>query len=450
MNKILTEASNGNLPDSMLVNLKTPTGGKSNAKLNIQASSDFNRMVDAAAKDGVNITVSQGYRSLGSQEEGCGGGFTQWCAWKKYKSGTGNLAAKPGTSNHGWGSAIDVQNCRRGSKVHKWLSNNAQNFGFYPLASESWHWDHKSSASSLKGGTEISPTPETEPTNTTSTSDNGDVKTKTSTDLRNLFSNGSSPTSDTVSSNSDLGPLAMLIPVLQGMGFGSTSQIVKSLENGVIPKNAIDKAVDKTEEKNNLGLSTGKVSEYRTKFKNELNKLKTQYGITISDSNIQKELDMEGGWREDLGENSEAKKQINLLIKDAKKRFSKLSSKSIVSGYRSYDDQVANFGNKAKSRGVDDTQKANTLPGFSQHHTGKAFDIFSVDTGWWNSNNDVKEWVRNNASKYGFKVTYTEEGKLRIPEPWHLYYVGNATIRESTKEIQLESQINKMKKIMIG
>ena len=445
MKKILTEASNGNLPESMLVNINTPSGGKSNAKLNIQAASDFNRMVDAAAKDGVNITVSQGYRQLGSQEEGCGRGFTQWCAWKKYKAGTGNLAAKPGTSNHGWGSAIDVQNCKSGSKVHKWLSANAQNFGFYPLASESWHWDHRSSASSLKGGSEITTTPESEPTNDTTTSN---TDTKTNVNLRNLFSTDSS--TDSTSSNSDLGPLAMLIPVLQGMGFGSTSQIAKSLEKGTISNKTIEKAIDKSEEKTDLSSSSNKVSEYRSKFKNELDKLKKQYGVNITDSNIQKELDMEGGWREDLGENSEAKKQINLLIRDAKKQFSKLSGKSIVSGYRSYDDQVANFGSKAKSRGVDNTQKANTLPGFSQHHTGKAFDIFSVDSGWWNSNSDVKEWVRNNASKYGFKVTYTEEGKLRIPEPWHLYYIGNATIRESVKELRLESEINKIRKIIIG
>jgi hypothetical protein len=104
----------------------------------------------------------------------------------------------------------------------------------------------------------------------------------------------------------------------------------------------------------------------------------------------------------------------------------------IVSGYRSYDDQVLNFGSKAKTRGVDDTQKSNSLPGFSQHHTGKAFDIFSVENSWWDANKDVKEWVSKNASKYGFEVTYVNTGKLRVPEPWHLYYVGGESSESST------------------
>ena len=121
-----------------------------------------------------------------------------------------------------------------------------------------------------------------------------------------------------------------------------------------------------------------------------------------------------------------------------------------MSGYRSYGDQVKNFGNKAKSRGVDNTQKANTIPGFSQHHTGKAFDIFSVDSGWWSSNSDVKNWVADNAKKYGFDVTYKTQGPLRIAEPWHLYYVGGESINEETI-VRLETiyeEINRIKNLM--
>ena len=125
------------------------------------------------------------------------------------------------------------------------------------------------------------------------------------------------------------------------------------------------------------------------------------------------------------GENTIARRQIDKLIADAKSKFPKLSGiNGIVSGYRGYDDQVSNFGNKAKKRGIEGTQRANALPGFSQHHSGKAFDIFSVDTGWWNTNSEVKDWVANNAKNYGFDVTYKTQGPLRIAEPWHLYYVG--------------------------
>lgn len=156
-----------------------------------------------------------------------------------------------------------------------------------------------------------------------------------------------------------------------------------------------------------------------------ISKLKSKYGINITKIEIDKEFKQEGNWVSDnKSVDKTAETKINELIKDCKKKFPKIST-GIISGYRSYDDQVDNFGSKAKSRGIEDTQKSNTLPGFSQHHTGKAFDIFSVDTSWWNSNKDVKKWVEDNAKKYGFKVTYTELGKLRIPEPWHLYYDNN-------------------------
>lgn len=182
-----------------------------------------------------------------------------------------------------------------------------------------------------------------------------------------------------------------------------------------------------------------------------INSLKTQYGLDITDANIQKEIDQEGNFTVDSGgENPQARKQINSLVTDAKQAFPKLSNvKGIVSGYRSYTDQVRNFGNKATKRGIDNTQRANTIPGFSQHHTGKAFDIFSVDTAWWNTNSDVKRWVEENCGKYGFKVTYTESGKLRIPEPWHLFYIGggdgsksNQTVDNKVDNYYKSSQVN--------
>ena len=62
------------------------------------------------------------------------------------------------------------------------------------------------------------------------------------------------------------------------------------------------------------------------------------------------------------------------------------------------------------------------IPGFSEHHTGKAFDIFSTEESWWDAKPEVKKWVADNASNYGFRVTYKTPGTLRVAEPWHLYY----------------------------
>lgn len=161
-----------------------------------------------------------------------------------------------------------------------------------------------------------------------------------------------------------------------------------------------------------------------------INKMEKKYGIKITQKHIDNEFEQEGGVVKDLGSvNSEAESSVKKLMAFCKKQNDGLDGLGIISGYRSYDYQINNFGKKASgSRGVDDTQKWNALPGFSQHHTGKAFDIFSVDPSWWDERPKVKKCVSDNAKKYNLKVTYTPEttqGKLRGSEPWHLYYTGS-------------------------
>lgn len=51
------------------------------------------------------------------------------------------------------------------------------------------------------------------------------------------------------------------------------------------------------------------------------------------------------------------------------------------------------------------------LPGFSQHHTGKAFDIT-------NSNLVTNQML----STYGFKRPYPTDTGFRMAEPWHIFY----------------------------
>ena len=144
----LNEYANGQIPSSDLISVNLPTGGVGPAKLNKEAANDFNNMVKAAYDESkIQLKLvgpNSGYRRLGSKEEGCSKDFTQWCAWIRFKSGTGNLAANPGNSNHGEGAAVDIDNCKRGGTIHTWLTKNAKRFNFYPLASEPWHWDHAS------------------------------------------------------------------------------------------------------------------------------------------------------------------------------------------------------------------------------------------------------------------------------------------------------------------
>lgn len=147
-------------------------------------------------------------------------------------------------------------------------------------------------------------------------------------------------------------------------------------------------------------------------------------GVNITTKNIDKEFEQEGSTRPDLGKNKTAEKKILELISDCNKKFG--LNGTVVSGYRSYSDQVKNFSRKVldDKRSIDNVQASNTLPGFSQHHTGKAFDIYSTDENWWINRPKVKKWVADNALKYGFEITYKTKGPVRVAEPWHLYYVG--------------------------
>lgn len=162
-------------------------------------------------------------------------------------------------------------------------------------------------------------------------------------------------------------------------------------------------------------------------MKDAIRKLKNTYGVNITEKEIKKELEQEGTWRKDNGKvNPTAKNKINELIDDAITKFPSLKNKRrIISDYRSYDDQADNFGRKVQSgRSLEDVQSSNTIPGFSEHHTGLAFDIFSVSSSFWDNNPAIAQWIQNNAGRYGFEVTYKTQGTLRIAEPWHLKYIA--------------------------
>lgn len=191
------------------------------------------------------------------------------------------------------------------------------------------------------------------------------------------------------------------------------SYLTSGIDLDVVTIDSEDKKEEKSEETKNLP----------AKIQSAINKLKTDWGVVITQSHIDKEFEQEGSWRDDAGSvNQDALTNINKLIKDCNSKFGNLGG--VKSGYRSYDDQVKNFGRKVKNDGrtIDNVQASNTIPGFSEHHTGKAFDIFSTEESWWEARPEVKKWVADNASNYGFRVTYKTPGTLRVAEPWHLYY----------------------------
>jgi len=96
-------------------------------KIDASIADNFDAMVAAAKKDGVDLQISSGFRSRQEQE----------VLYQKYLNGTGNLAAKPGTSNHESGLAIDFKDT---PGAFAWLKKNSTRFGLKNLPSEPWHY----------------------------------------------------------------------------------------------------------------------------------------------------------------------------------------------------------------------------------------------------------------------------------------------------------------------
>ncbi|XHF15198.1 M15 family metallopeptidase [Archangium gephyra] len=106
-------------------------GGK---ELRSDAAAAFNRMHAAAKAAGINLHVNSAFRTMEQQRD----------LYQKYLNGTGNLAAKPGYSNHQGGIALDINVGGTGTSTYKWLANNASRFGFArTVPSEPWHWEYR-------------------------------------------------------------------------------------------------------------------------------------------------------------------------------------------------------------------------------------------------------------------------------------------------------------------
>lgn len=96
------------------------------------AARAFKAMQEAARRDGVDLSATSGFRSMAEQER----------LYQMYRNGTGNLAARPGFSNHQGGVSIDIGGVNGyGTAAYNWLQSNASQYGFRnDVAGEYWHW----------------------------------------------------------------------------------------------------------------------------------------------------------------------------------------------------------------------------------------------------------------------------------------------------------------------
>ena len=100
---------------------------------------------------------------------------------------------------------------------------------------------------------------------------------------------------------------------------------------------------------------------------------------------------------------------------------------SITSAYRSYDEQKELYNTYLKLYGKSYVDKYVARPGHSEHQTGLAIDLESLECDIFRNSKEYL-WVRENAHNYGFIVRY-QDGKEKITgygaEEWHIRYVGN-------------------------
>jgi len=110
----------------------------------------------------------------------------------------------------------------------------------------------------------------------------------------------------------------------------------------------------------------------------------------------------------------------------------------ISSAYRSYEEQEETYDYYKKQKGEEYAKKYASLPGYSEHQTGLAFDILTtgVLTDDFEKTKEF-EWLQENSYKYGFILRYPK-GKENITgydyESWHYRYVGKEAAQKIKKE----------------
>ena len=105
--------------------------------------------------------------------------------------------------------------------------------------------------------------------------------------------------------------------------------------------------------------------------------------------------------------------------------------RSLTAQQQIFDSNLDGFkkGSKTYEEAYSKTRQLVALPGSSEHHTGLAADIFSVNGRHRNDFKDTKEqvWLNTNLQKYGFIIRYPQDKTKEtnaVYEPWHIRYVG--------------------------
>jgi hypothetical protein len=125
---VLRALGNGKIPPSALTELS-----QGHHRLYAPAAASWNNLVEAARADGVELRITDSYRSYDEQVD---------LVRRKGLYSQGGLAATPGTSNHGWGMAVDADVTDAATRT--WLQVNGPRFGWVEsVPREPWHWEFR-------------------------------------------------------------------------------------------------------------------------------------------------------------------------------------------------------------------------------------------------------------------------------------------------------------------
>lgn len=97
----------------------------------------------------------------------------------------------------------------------------------------------------------------------------------------------------------------------------------------------------------------------------------------------------------------------------------------VISGYRSYDHQYNTYYGYVARSGQAEADRYSARPGHSEHQTGLAFDLNSLEQSFGQTAEG--KWLKANCHKYGFIIRYPEDKEPitgYMYEPWHVRYLG--------------------------
>lgn len=129
------------------VRLIDENGNSFGDDISLEIANNAAGLLEAARNAGIRFYIESGARTVKRQEElrvehGCPGDLVYDRSCKGQPE-----TAVPGNSRHNQGTAIDLRlglegdrKLTSGSPEFLWMVQNADDFGFYNLPSESWHW----------------------------------------------------------------------------------------------------------------------------------------------------------------------------------------------------------------------------------------------------------------------------------------------------------------------